>query len=488
MADSASLNNRPVNHVSPLDYDAIIIGSGQAGNPLAHKLADRGWKVALIERDHLGGSCINYGCTPTKTMLASARLAHYARKAAELGVNTGEVTVDLKAVVARKNEIVREWRGGQEYHAESRPSLDVFRGEGAFLGPRTVRVNGTPLHSDHIFINTGARPRVPAIPGLENTPYLTNRNIMDLTELPEHLLVLGGSYIGLEFGQMFRRFGSRVTVIETGDQLIGREDEDVARSLQEALEQEGTRFSLRSETLRVAGREGAIVLTLRHIDGRIEQLAGSHLLVAVGRAPNTEKLNLAAAGVAVTASGHIPVTDQLVTNVPGIWALGDVKGGPAFTHVSYDDHLIVYDNLFGDGERTARNRIVPYALFTDPELGRVGLSEKEARAAGYRLKVGKIPMAWVARAIERKETAGIMKIVIDAETDRILGAAVLGSEGGELVQTLMALMMAGAPWTLFHRAMFIHPSMTEGFFTLMDNVKTDEPEPVSSPTEALAFA
>lgn len=478
MADSAFPNKRQqITNDSPLDYDAIIIGSGQAGNPLAHKLADRGWKVALIERDHLGGSCINYGCTPTKTMLASARLAHYARKAAELGVNTGEVTVDLKAVVGRKNEIVREWRGGQEYHAESRPSLDVFRGEGAFLGPRTVGVNGTTLHSDHIFINTGARPRVPAIPGLENTPYLTNRNIMDLTELPEHLLVLGGSYIGLEFGQMFRRFGSRVTVIETGDQLIGREDEDIARSLQEALEQEGVRFRLGVETMHVAGHEGEIVLTLRQADGRLEQLPGSHLLVAVGRAPNTEKLNLAAAGVKVTASGHIPVSDRLVTNVPGIWALGDVKGGPAFTHVSYDDHLIVYDNLFSDGARTTRNRIVPYALFTDPELGRVGLSEKEARAAGYRLKIGKIPMAWVARAIERKETAGMMKIVIDAETDRVLGAAVLGSEGGELVQTLMALMMAGAPWTLFQRAMFIHPSMTEGFFTLMDNVKIDEPEP-----------
>lgn len=488
MADSEFPNNRQINTVSPLNYDAIIIGSGQAGNPLAHKLADRGWKVALIERDHLGGSCINYGCTPTKTMLASARLAHYARKAAELGVNTGEVVVDLKAVVARKNEIVREWRGGQEYHAESRPSLDVFRGEGAFLGPRTVSVNGTTVHSDHIFINTGARPRVPAIPGLENTPYLTNRNIMDLTELPEHLLVLGGSYIGLEFGQMFRRFGSRVTVIETGDQLIGREDEDVARSLQEALEQEGIRFRLRAETVRVAGHEGEIVLTLRQADGSIEQLTGSHLLVAVGRAPNTGKLNLAAAGVATTASGHIPVNDRLVTNVPGIWALGDVKGGPAFTHVSYDDHLIVYDNLFGGGTLTTRNRIVPYALFTDPELGRVGLTEREARAAGYRLKIGKIPMAWVARAIERNETAGLMKIVIDAATDRILGAAVLGSEGGELVQTLMALMMADAPWTLFYRAIFIHPSMTEGFFTLMDNVKADEPEPASSPDEALVFA
>ena len=362
-------------------------------------------------------------------------------------------------------------------------SLDAVAGD-----VLTVSVNGTTLHSDHIFINTGARPRVPAIPGLENTPYLTNRNIMDLTDFPEHLLVLGGSYIGLEFGQMFRRFGSRVTVIETGDQLIGREDEDVARSLQEALEQEGIRFRLRAETVRVAGHEGEIVLTLRQADGSIEQLTGSHLLVAVGRAPNTGKLNLAAAGVATTASGHIPVNDRLVTNVPGIWALGDVKGGPAFTHVSYDDHLIVYDNLFGGGTLTTRNRIVPYALFTDPELGRVGLTEREARAAGYRLKIGKIPMAWVARAIERNETAGLMKIVIDAATDRILGAAVLGSEGGELVQTLMALMMADAAWTLFYRAIFIHPSMTEGFFTLMDNVKADEPEPASSPDEALVFA
>jgi pyruvate/2-oxoglutarate dehydrogenase complex dihydrolipoamide dehydrogenase (E3) component len=274
---------------------------------------------------------------------------------------------------------------------------------------------------------------------------------------------------------MFRRFGSRVTIIEAGDQLVGREDADVAQALQEALEQEGIRVLLQSEAVHVSGDEGAIRLTVRNNDGDREEFTGSHLLIAVGRTPNTEKLNLAAAGVAVSAGGHIPVTDHLVTNVPGIWALGDVKGGPAFTHVSYDDHLIVYDNLLNGGRRVASGRTVPYALFTDPELGRVGLTEKDARAAGYRLKIGKIPMSWVARAIERGETAGLMKIVIDADTDLILGATVLGSEGGELVQTLMALMMAGAPWTLFHRAMFIHPTMTEGFFTLMDNVTVDEP-------------
>lgn len=474
-------------------YDAIVIGSGQAGTPLAHKLADRGWKVALIEKEYLGGSCINYGCTPTKTMMASARLAHYARRAPGMGVKTGEVSVDLGAVVARKNEIVQGWREGQQEHAENRPTLDLHRGVARFTGRRTVAVNGLRLTADHVFINTGTSPRVLDIPGLDEVRYLTNRTILDLTSLPEHLLVVGGSYVGLEFGQMFRRFGSQVTIVEYGDQIARREDEDVAQTLQEALEAEGITFHLGATGRRVAQDGQGIEMVIEHREGASETVRGSHLLLAVGRTPNTEALNLDAAGIETDDHGYIEVNGYLETSAPGVWALGDVKGGPAFTHISYDDHLIVYDNVVNGRRRSIDGRVVPYALFTDPELGRVGLTERAARKAGYELKVGKIPMSWVARAIERGETAGLMKVVINAEDDRILGAAILGPEGGELVQTLMTLMMADAPWTRFEGATFIHPTLAEGFFTLMDNVEpvdvaddagSSEETPVSFEEEA----
>lgn len=455
-----------------LEYDAIIIGAGQGGGPLAHKLADLQWKVALIEKEHLGGSCINYGCTPTKTMLASARLAHYARRAPGFGVHTGSVEVNLAEVVARKNKLVLEWRQGQEGHAANRPTLDLYRGHGRFSGPHTVDVNGQTLLSERIFINTGTRSRIPDIPGLDQIEYLTNRNIMELTTVPEHLLVLGGNYLGLEFGQMFRRFGSRVTVVELMEQLVPREDEDVAEALQQALEAEGIRFHLGATASRVNRTATGLEMTITYqSDGRTETLAGSHLLVSIGQIPNSDSLGLEAAGIETEKGGWIKVNDRLETSAPGVWAIGDVKGGPAFTHISYDDHLVIYDNLINGKNRSIAGRITPYALFTDPELGRVGLTEKEARARGYKLKAGKIPMSWVARAIERDETAGLMKIVINADNERILGAAILGSEGGELVQTLMALMMADAPWTLLERAIYIHPTLTEGFFTLMDNVK-----------------
>jgi pyruvate/2-oxoglutarate dehydrogenase complex dihydrolipoamide dehydrogenase (E3) component len=455
-----------------MKYDAIIIGAGQGGGPLAHKLADLKWKVALIEQEHLGGSCINYGCTPTKTMLASARLAHYARRSPEFGVHTGPVQVNLAEVVARKNKLVREWRQGQEGHAAHRPSLDLYRGHGRFTGPHTVEVNGQVLASEYIFINTGTRSRIPNLPGLDQIDYLTNRNIMDLTEVPEHLLVLGGNYLGLEFGQMFRRFGSQVTVVELMEQLVPREDVDVAEALQQALEAEGIRFHLGATASRVTKTATGLELTITYRQNdRTETLTGSHLLISIGQVPNTDTLGLEAAGIETDRGGWIKVNHKLETNVPGVWAIGDVKGGPAFTHISYDDHLVIYDNLINGKNRSIAGRLVPYALFTDPELGRVGLTEKEAQAAGYKLKIGKIPLSWVARAIERDETAGLMKIVVNAASDRILGAAVLGSEGGELVQTLMALMMADAPYTLFEKSIYIHPTLTEGFFTLMDNVK-----------------
>ena len=456
-------------------FDAIIIGSGQGGGPLAHKLADLEWKVALVEREYLGGSCINWGCTPTKTMLASARIAHHARRGPEFGVHAEGLKVNLSEVVARKNKIVEEWRDGQNYHAESRPTLKLYRGHGRFVEPHTVEVNGEALTSDHIFINTGTRARNLPLPGLDRVDFLTNRNIMDLPEVPKHLIVLGGNYLGLEFGQMYRRFGSQVTIIELMDQIVPGEDEDIATSLQEALEAEGIKFHLGATASRVAQTADGLEVIIRYQkDDRTAALRGSHLLVSVGQVPNTDDLGLEAAGIETDERGWIRHNDKLETNIRGVWVIGDVKGGPAFTHVSYEDHLVIYDNLINGKNRTIADRIVPYALFTDPELGRVGMTEKEARAAGYKLKVGSIPMSWVARAIERDETAGMMKIVINADNDRILGAAILGSEGGEVVQVLMALMMADAPWTLFEKATFIHPTVGEGFFTLMDNVKPVE--------------
>ena len=452
-------------------YDAIIIGSGQGGVPLATNLAELGWRVALIEKGQLGGSCINYGCTPTKTMISSARIAHYARVAPEFGIHTGPVKVDMAEIVARKNEIVDSFRSGIEDQVENSPKLTLYRGHGRFTAPHEVEVNGEKLTSDKIFINTGTRPRVLPIPGLDQIEFLTNRNIMDLKEVPAHLIALGGNYLGLEFGQMFRRLGSEVTVVELGDQIIPREDPEVSESLKEALEGEGMTFHLGAKTTKVAKTPGGLEIVIEKKDGTTQTLKGTHLLVSIGQVPNSDDLGLEKAGVATDKFGFVQHDGKLQTNVPGVWVLGDVKGGAAFTHVSYDDYLVIYDNLVNGKNRTIDNRQIPYALFTDPELGRVGLTEREARAKGYRLKIGSVPMAYVARAIERSETNGLMKIVINADNDRILGATILGPDGGELVQILMALMMADAPWTLFENAMFIHPTLAEGFFALMANVE-----------------
>lgn len=452
-------------------FDAIVIGAGQAGSPLAHSLADEGWEVALIEREHLGGSCINYGCTPTKAMLASAQAAHAARNSAPLGIEAEELRVDLDRIIDRKDKIVQGWRDGQQEHADQRPTLHLFRGTGRFAGPHTVIVNGEELSAHKIMINTGTRAARPAITGLDEVPYLTNRSILELRELPDHLVVVGAGYIGLEFGQMFRRFGSQVTIIEVTEQIVPREDNDVAASLQEALEAEGIAFRLSSRCTKIEAHDRESVhLTIETDDGDRQDLIGSHVLIAAGRAPNTEALDLSAAGVE-TEDGWIPVDGHLETNVKGIYALGDVNGGPAFTHVSYNDFQVVLHNLLHKEKKSTSDRIVPYAMFTDPELGRVGMTEREAIEAGYDLKVGQIPMSWVARAIESGDTDGMMKVVVDGSSDRLLGAAVLSQQGGELVQTLMALMMVDAPWTTFRGATFIHPTLTEGFFTLMDQVK-----------------
>jgi dihydrolipoamide dehydrogenase len=451
-------------------YDAIVIGSGQAGNPLSQKLADQGWNVALIEKEHLGGTCVNTGCTPTKTMVASAQVAHYARHADVWGIQTGPVRVDLPAVVSRKDRIVDQWRSGVEKKVAERKNLRLYRGAARFIAPHRLRVNQEEIESERIFINTGSRPAIPRLEGLDRIDFLTNASIMELRELPAHLLIIGGGYIGLEFGQMFRRFGSDVTIVHRDDHILPREDSDVTDELQKALEKEGIRILLKARPTHVERPGGQYVLKVETAGGS-ETVRGSHLLVATGRRPNTDELGLESTGVQLTPEGFVKVNGRLETSAPGIWALGDVKGGPAFTHISYNDYQIVYANLIENRNLTTDGRLVPYAVFTDPQLGRVGLTEKEARAAGHKLKVGKIPTAWVARAIERDETAGLMKVVVDAATDKILGAAILSAEGGELVQILEFVIRAGAPYTLLKGAVYIHPTMAEGFWTLMEQVK-----------------
>jgi pyruvate/2-oxoglutarate dehydrogenase complex dihydrolipoamide dehydrogenase (E3) component len=451
-------------------FDAIVIGSGQGGNPMSYALADHGWTVALIEKSHLGGTCVNTGCTPTKTMVASSQVAHYARNASRWGVKADNVRVDLPAIVARKNAVVQSFRSGHEKKVEQRPNLHLYRDHARFLGPHKLQVGDDILEGERIFINVGTRPDPPRLEGLESAGYLTNESIMELQQLPEHLIVLGGGYIGLEFGQMFRRFGSRVTLIHRGDQLLAREDPDIAQELQKVLAADGVEFRMNSNPVKVEKQQGEVIVTIA-TGPRTEAIAGTHILVATGRRPNTDDLGLDKAGIALDSHGYVTVNGRLETAVPGIWALGDVKGGPAFTHISYNDYQIAYANIIDGKNLTIENRYLPYSLFTDPQLGRVGMTEKEARASGRKLKIGTFPMAYVARAIERDETAGFMKIIVDAETDRILGAAILGIEGGELVQILGALILANAPYTVLKGAVYIHPTLAEGFFGLMDSVK-----------------
>jgi pyruvate/2-oxoglutarate dehydrogenase complex dihydrolipoamide dehydrogenase (E3) component len=453
-----------------MNYDAIIIGSGQAGNPLAFALADHGWTVALIEKSNLGGTCINTGCTPTKTMVHRAQVAHYARNAARWGVLAREVDVDLPKIIAQKNQVVQGSRNSQQRNIDQRPNIRLYRGKAQFAGPHQIRVGEERLESQRIFINTGGRAAIPPIQGLDTVRYLTNESIMELTELPEHLVILGGGYIGLEFGQMFARFGSRVTVVHSSGQIVPREDPEVSAELQKALESEGVHFLLSARTTRVETINRAIALTIEQ-GGGSSTVSGSHLLVATGRRPNTDDLALDKAGIETNNDGSIRVNSKLETNIPGVWALGDVKGGPAFTHISYNDFQIVYGNLIEGKNLTIDRRIVPYCVFTDPQLGGVGLTEKEARAQGYQLKIGKVPMSWVARARERDETAGLMKLIVDASNDRILGATILSTDGGETVHVLYTLMLADLPYTLLKGAVYIHPTLAEGLFFLMDDVK-----------------
>jgi len=453
-----------------MKYDAIIIGTGQAGVPLSYALADHGWTVAIVEKSNLGGTCINTGCTPTKTMVHRAQVAHYARNAARWGVVARDVSADLAKIVAQKNQLVQSRRDRQQKGFDERSNPRLYRRVAQFAGPKQIKVGDEMLEGEHIFIDTGGRARIPAIPGLDAIGYLTNETIMELTEVPKDLLVLGGGYIGLEFGQMFSRFGSRVTVIQSNAQICPREDPEVAAELQRALEEEGIRFLLNAHTTQVEEIDGAITLAIEQ-PSATSTVTGSHLLVATGRRPNTDGLALDKAGVATNKDGSVKVNSKLETNVPGIWALGDVKGGPAFTHISYNDFQIVYANLIDGKNLTIDKRIVPYCVFTDPQLGGAGMTEKEARAKGYKLKIGRVPMSIVARAYERDETAGLMKIIVDASNDRILGATILSGDGGETVHVLYTLMLADVPYTLLKGGVYIHPTWAEGLFFLLDDVK-----------------
>jgi pyruvate/2-oxoglutarate dehydrogenase complex dihydrolipoamide dehydrogenase (E3) component len=453
-----------------MKYDAIILGTGQAGLPLAYALAGRDSTVALVEKGDIGGTCINTGCTPTKTMVARAQVAHYARNAERWGVSTTGVRVNLDAIVAQKNKVVEKARNSQAKRIGEFPSLRLYKGVAEFAGPHQVKVGDELLESDQIFINTGARPSIPEIPGLADSGYLTNETIMELTAVPEHLVVLGGGYVGLEFAQMFSRFGSQVTVIQNTAQIIPREDTEVAAELQKSLEVEGITFVLNARTTNVERKDGTVRMKIDQ-QGGSRAISGSHLLVATGRRPNTDNLLPERAGLATDKKGFIQVNGKLETNVPGVWALGDVKGGPAFTHISYNDYQIVSANLIEGKNLSIENRIVSYCVFTDPELGAVGLTEREAREKGYRLKIGSVPMARVSRAIERDETAGLMKLIVNAENDRILGATILSSEGGETVHVLYTLMLADLPYTLMKRAVYIHPTLAEGLFFLIDAVR-----------------
>jgi pyruvate/2-oxoglutarate dehydrogenase complex dihydrolipoamide dehydrogenase (E3) component len=453
-------------------YDAVVIGAGQAGVPLAVALARAGRRTALVERVHIGGTCVNEGCTPTKTMVASARTASVARRAPSFGVGVGTTSVDMVGVRARKERIVDAFREGSTGRLAD-AGVDVLFGDGRFETARTVHVvmsggEERSLLTDTAIINVGARPSRPAIPGLEEVPTFDSTSIMALGEVPEHLVVLGGSYVGLEFAQMFRRFGSEVTVIQRSGQLLSREDADVAAAVADILREDGIDIRLDCAIEHVERADGGRVAVACRAGGEARRVCGTHVLVALGRIPNTEGLGLEAAGVVTDKGGFVRVSDTLATSAPGIYAAGDVKGGPSFTHIAYDDFRVLRARLIDGEARRTTDRLVPYTVFIDPQLGRIGLSESEARAAGREVRVATMPMGAVARAIEMNEMRGFLKVVVDSETDRILGVAVLGVEGGELMGALQIAMMGGVTASTLRDAVFAHPTLIESFNNLFD--------------------
>jgi pyruvate/2-oxoglutarate dehydrogenase complex dihydrolipoamide dehydrogenase (E3) component len=451
-------------------YDALVIGSGQAGPFLAVEMAKAGWKTALIEREHLGGTCVNDGCTPTKTLVASAKVAHMARRAADFGVHAGPVTIDMAAVKARKDAIVGASVDSLTKWIESTENLTLIRGSATFEGPHEVSVNGERLTAPKIFINVGGRAVMPDWPGLAGAGALDNTSLLELDKVPEHLIIAGGSYIGLEFAQVYRRFGARVTVVEYADHLIFREDRDVSDLARSLLEKEGVEIVVRARDFAVAKTAGGVELNVS-VDGNPRKIAGSHLLLAIGRRPNTDGLGLEKAGIAMDKRGFIVVDDELRANVEGVWAMGDVNGRGAFTHTSYNDYEIVAANLFGRGPRKVSERISAYALFIDPPLAHVGLNKTQARASGRNVLRGYYPMARVGRAKERGETEGFMEVLVDADTQRILGATLFGIGADEIIHSIINIMAADAPYTTIVRAVPVHPTVSELIPTLLGGLK-----------------
>jgi pyruvate/2-oxoglutarate dehydrogenase complex dihydrolipoamide dehydrogenase (E3) component len=453
-------------------YDAIIIGTGQAGPSLARRLADTGMKVAIIERGSVGGTCVNTGCIPTKTLIASAEAAHVARRGAEFGVMIeGTIGVDMKRVKARKDAVVAQSRDGLTSWLESSANCRLYRGHARFTTPREIRVGNETLSAERIFINVGGRAAAPPLGGLDQVPYLTNSTMMDVDFVPPHLVIVGGSYIGLEFAQKYRRFGSALTVIEMAPRLVAREDEDVSTAVAAILTREGIEIRLDAKCLSVAKDGEGIAATVDCARGA-PVIHGTHLLIATGRRPNSDDLGLQAAGIATDSRGYITVDDQLRTNVPGVWALGDCNGKGAFTHTAYNDYEIVAANLLNNDPRRVSDRIPAYALFIDPPLGRAGMTEAEARKTGRRLLLGQRPMTRVGRAVEKGETQGFMKIIVDAETRQILGASVLGPGGDEAIHGVLDIMYAKAPYTVLQRAVHIHPTVSELIPTMLGEMKS----------------
>lgn len=451
-------------------FDALVVGTGQAGPPLAARLAGAGMKVAVVERGKFGGTCVNDGCTPTKAMIASAHAAHLARRAGDYGVRIdGEPHLDMARVKARKDAIVARSSHGVEKWMSGLEGVRIYRGHARFTGPTTVQVNSDILSADRIFLDVGGRPLVPRMPGLDAVPYLTNVTMMDVDFVPEHLIVIGGSYVGLEFAQMVRRFGSRVTVVEMGPRLVGREDEDVSLAIQEFLSAEGVRLRLGAQCLSVQGEADGLSVGLGCKEGEPRE-KGSHLLLAVGRVPNTDDLGLDAAAIKTDARGYIEVDEALRTSNPRVWALGDCNGKGAFTHTAYNDYEIVADNLLSNAGRRYTDRVPVYALYTDPPLGRVGMGEAEIRKSGLRAMVGKIPMTRVSRAVEKGETTGFLKIHVEQESGRILGASLLGTGADEAVHSLIDAVYAKLPYTEFQRHVRIHPNVSELLPTLLEHL------------------
>jgi len=451
-------------------YDAIVIGAGQAGPALCARLDREGLKTALIERKLLGGTCVNVGCVPTKTLVASARAAHMARRGAEYGFSVGEVRVDMRSVKARKDGVVRQSVDGLTKWVTGMKNVDLLHGHARLTASHTLEVEGRVLRADKIFLNVGGRALVPDIPGIGSVPYLTNSSMMEVDQVPEHLVIIGGSYIGLEFAQAYRRFGAEVTVVEKSDKLLPREDDDIAAEIRAILEREGVVIRTGAECMAISKKGERIVIGLECKSG--EPIAeGSHLLLAVGRVPNTHDLGLEKAGVATDARGYVVVDDQCRTSADGVWCMGDANGKGAFTHTSWNDYEIVAANLFDNDPRKISDRIPCYALFIDPPLGRVGMNEAEARKSGRKVLAGKMLMTRVGRAREAGETQGFMKVLVDAETKELLGAAILGLNGDEIVHSLLDVMYAKKPYTTIQRAVHIHPTVTELIPTLLGNLR-----------------